>query len=145
MQVAVTPVFLLAGIGALLNVMSARLGRVKDRMRNIQSASFRCKEDREKMVLNKARLKLILRSRCCYGAICFSVGSGLFVCFTIMTLFIEGLYKVDASFFIAFLFMACMTFLIISLIFMVIEVFLATRSIHKKIEDTEIVMSQRLK
>ena len=30
MQTAVTPVFLLAGIGALLNVMTGRLGRIID-------------------------------------------------------------------------------------------------------------------
>ena len=81
MQVAVTPVFLLAGIGALLNVMTSRLGRIKDRMRSIQKASFGLGDGKEKEVLEKARLKLILRSRYCYGAICFSVGSGLFVCF----------------------------------------------------------------
>ena len=31
MQSAVTPVFLLAGIGALMNVMTGRLGRIIDR------------------------------------------------------------------------------------------------------------------
>ena len=37
MQTAVTPVFLLAGIGALLNVMTGRLGRIIDRLRYLQS------------------------------------------------------------------------------------------------------------
>ena len=141
MQVAVTPVFLLAGIGALLNVMTSRLGRIKDRMRVIQKASFQTDIEEDRTVLNIARLKLILRSRYCYGAICFSASSGLFVCFVIIALFIEGLYKLDGSFIVAMLFMTCMIFLIISLVCLVIEVFIATRSIHKKIEDTEAVMS----
>ena len=141
MQVAVTPVFLLAGIGALLNVITARLGRIKDRIRIIQKAFFNTHEENDRRILNNARLKLILRSRFCYASICFSAASGLFVCFVIMTLFLEGLYQKDGSILVVALFVSCMIFLIISLLFLVIEVFIATRSIHKKIEDTERVMS----
>ena len=36
MQAAVSPVFLLAGVGALLNVLSGRLGRIIDRLRFLQ-------------------------------------------------------------------------------------------------------------
>ena len=52
MQIAVTPVFLLAGIGALLNVMTARLGRIKDRMRVLQQALVNV-EEKEEMFLRK--------------------------------------------------------------------------------------------
>ena len=58
-----------------------------------------------------------------------------------MTLFLEGLYQKDGSILVVALFVSCMIFLIISLLSLVIEVFIATRSIHKKIEDTERVMS----
>ena len=37
MQAAVTPVFLLTGVGALVNVMMGRLTRIKDRMRIMQA------------------------------------------------------------------------------------------------------------
>ena len=36
MQSAVTPVFLLTGIGALLSGMTGRLGRITDRLRYLQ-------------------------------------------------------------------------------------------------------------
>ena len=36
MQAAVSPVFLLTGVGALLNVLSGRLGRIIDRLRFLQ-------------------------------------------------------------------------------------------------------------
>ena len=36
MQAAVSPVFLLAGVGALLNVLSGLLGRIIDRLRFLQ-------------------------------------------------------------------------------------------------------------
>ena len=38
MQMAVTPVFLLAGVGLILSVLGVRLGRIKDRMRVLQQA-----------------------------------------------------------------------------------------------------------
>ena len=37
MQAAMTPVFLIVGVGGLLNVMTSRLGRIKDRERLIYS------------------------------------------------------------------------------------------------------------
>ena len=36
MQIAITPVFLLVGIGSLLLTMTNRLGRIKDRVRIAQ-------------------------------------------------------------------------------------------------------------
>ena len=53
MQTAVTPVFLLAGIGALLNVMTGRLGRIIDRLRYLQSYLSRVNvHDQEIILLN---------------------------------------------------------------------------------------------
>jgi hypothetical protein len=141
MQVAVTPVFLLAGIGSLLISMTSRLGRIKDRMRIIQRAHIKLNEPQSRAVLESSRLRLTLRSRFCYGAICLSAISSLLVCCIILTLFIEGLYQLSISDFIAVLFICCMFFLILSLIFFVVEVFLATRSIHKKMDDTESVLA----
>ena len=39
-QLAVAPVFLLAGIAGLLNVLSIRLGRVVDRVRVVETRLF---------------------------------------------------------------------------------------------------------
>jgi hypothetical protein len=38
-QAAIAPVFLLAGIGAFLNVMVGRLARIVDRARDIESST----------------------------------------------------------------------------------------------------------
>jgi uncharacterized membrane protein len=141
MQVAVTPVFLLAGIGSLIISMTSRLGRIKDRMRVLQRAYIELNGAEGNVVLEESRLRLILRSKFCYAAICLSAVSGLFVCCIILTLFIEGLYQLSISSYIAMLFISCMIFLIFALIFFVIEVFIATRSIHKKMDDTESVLA----
>ena len=62
MQSAVTPVFLLAGIGALLSVMTGRLGRITDRLRYLQI--FICKVDSDdKEILLSNRKRLISRAK----------------------------------------------------------------------------------
>ena len=53
MQIAVTPVFLLAGIGALLSVMVIRLGRIKDGMRVLQKELVNI-EGNDRQILKKA-------------------------------------------------------------------------------------------
>ena len=140
MQVAVTPVFLLAGIGSLLVSMTNRLGRIKDRMRVLQRFSLDHKESPENGILERARLKLTFRSRFCYFSISLAVTSGLLVCFVILCMFVQGLYQLEISQSIAILFMLCIIFLIFSLIFLVIEIYLATRTIHKRGEDVETVI-----
>ena len=46
-ELSVAPVFLLAGIGALLNVVTARLGRVVDRARNLEERLYAPRSDDE--------------------------------------------------------------------------------------------------
>ena len=57
-QVAVTPVFLLAAIGSLLISMTNRLGRVKDRMRVLQRAVLYHDEIQKSPIFLKAISKL---------------------------------------------------------------------------------------
>ena len=50
---AVSPVFLLAGVGALLNVMTGRLGRIVDRLRHLQGYIDKANaEDKKTFLLN---------------------------------------------------------------------------------------------
>ena len=51
MQSAVTPVFLLAGIGALMNVMTGRLGRIIDRLRYLQTYLSRVSHKAQEIIL----------------------------------------------------------------------------------------------
>ena len=140
MQIAVTPVFLLAGIGALLSVMGVRLGRIKDRMRVLQQALVNIEGD-DREILKKARIKLTNRSKLIYFSICSCTASALFVCFVIVALFLENLKNIDLSLLIAFLFIFCMLFLIFSLLTFVSEVFFATRSIHRRLVDSESIIA----
>ena len=96
MQSAVSPVFLLAGVGALLNVLSGRLGRIIDRLRFLQSyIDITQGEDREVMLLN--RKQSIFRMRLMYISIFFCTLAGLMVCIVVGALFIGGInnYAID--------------------------------------------------
>lgn len=143
MQSAVTPVFLLAGIGALLNVMTGRLGRIIDRLRYLQSFLVKVSEDdKEIMLLNRKRL--IIRTRLINTSIFFCTLSGLIVCIVIGTLFIGGIYKISLGGFISFAFILCMLCLILSLISLICEILFATRTSRKNILATESIISKYL-
>ena len=144
MQMAVTPVFLLAGVGLILSVLGVRLGRIKDRMRVLQQALVNI-EGEGKEVLEDERNKLTNRSKLIYTSICSCAASALFVCFVIVSLFVGNLYEKDFSLLIAILFITCMVLLIISLIFFVFEVFISTRSIHRRLVDSESVLASKTK
>lgn len=129
-EFAVAPVFLLAGIAGFLNVMSDRLGRITDRVReseeHIQSVTdpqIIERRKREILVLWR-RVKVINR------AIALCVAAGLMVCIVIMALFAGALWVVDLKLPVIALFILAMVFLISALIGFLVEIKLATKSIN---------------
>ena len=54
MQIAVTPVFLLAGIGSILISLTNRLGRIKDRMRVLQRFALDYETSSENQIFERA-------------------------------------------------------------------------------------------
>ena len=110
MQSAVTPVFLLAGIGALLSVMTGRLGRITDRLRYLQI--FICKVDSDdKEILLSNRKRLISRAKFINTSIFFCALSGLIVCIVIGSLFVGGIYQILLDGFISVAFIFILNFL----------------------------------
>ena len=141
MQTAVTPVFLLAGIGALLNVMTGRLGRIIDRLRYLQSFLERVNlEDKEIILMNRTRL--ILRTRFINTSIFFCTLSGLIVCIVIGALFVGGINLITLDSFISIAFILCMLSLILSLIFLICEILFATRTARKNLLATESIIAR---
>ena len=55
-QLATAPVFLLAGLGAFLNVCVSRLARIVDRMRNIEPRILSSRGDEHDRLVDEARL-----------------------------------------------------------------------------------------
>lgn len=133
-QLAVAPVFLLAGIGALMTVVTSRLGRAVDRARILEErlASGVCESDTQcyQKDLGVLDRRMVLSQR----AITLTCLSALLVCILVAALFIGNLLALDADGVIAVLFIAAMAVLIGGLSFFLAEVTIATRMLRVRAE-----------
>jgi len=128
-QLAIAPVFLLAGIGALLNVMTNRLARVVDRWRKVEGFMTELSEDlRQRHVPELAAIdKRMIRIN---RAVTLSALSALLICLVIVTLFAGQLLRTDVSNLVAVLFVASMGVLIAALVYFLSEISIATRTLR---------------
>ena len=136
-QIAVAPVFLLAGISALLGVMTNRLARVIDRSRILQRGMKQVSDTDSIRQIDREMAKLLKRGQLINYAIALATGSALSVCLVIMTLFLGGMVGGNFSTAIAVLFILCMGMLIIALVLFITEVFIATHSMRHGLIRTE--------
>ena len=109
-QLAVAPVFLLTGIGAILSVLTGRLGRLVDRFRALS-------ESNEVLLPKYAReLNILsLRARWVHWAITLCTASALFIAIVIGALFMGAVVDINPSRIVSILFIVAMTSLIIGL------------------------------
>jgi hypothetical protein len=128
-QLAVAPVFLLTGIGAILAVMTNRLGRVIDRARVLEQ---RLEEaSAESLSTLRADLTLLSRRAKLNGrAITLCTTTALLVCSVISTLFLSAFLRFDASIPVALLFIAAMMCFFLGLLCFLREIYLATMSLR---------------
>jgi Protein of unknown function (DUF2721) len=128
-QLAVAPVFLLTGIGAILAVMTNRLGRIIDRARVLEekldgaSSKLLATLRADLMVLSR-RAKLIGR------AITLCTTTALLVCTVIAVLFLSAFLRFDATIPVALLFVAAMSTFFLGLLWFLREIYVATVSLR---------------
>src|SRR4030095_16118707 len=126
-RLAVTPIFLLAGVGITVNILIARLGRIVDRARVLegqqQAADARPAVETELRVLSR-------RARLIYQAIALSIGCALSLCLTVTTLFVGSLLRLQLSTVIVLLFVTAMLSLIGALLTFFREIILATHHLR---------------
>jgi hypothetical protein len=134
-QLAVAPVFLLTGVGTILNVMTSRLSRIIDRFRVLESFTPNANEARlsqEEIISQQDEMKVLAhRERVIYWAISQCTLCALLICVVIATLFIGSVMGVQLTSVIAFLFIAAMLALIGGLLSLLREIYIATGSIHR--------------
>lgn len=93
-QLALAPVFVLVAIGNIMNLLSARLGRVVDRSRTLQERYARTEGAEHDMIVREIRL--VDRRIALIGkAILLMVLSGLSIGLTVALLFLEELAAID--------------------------------------------------
>ncbi|MGR9087248.1 MAG: DUF2721 domain-containing protein [Gammaproteobacteria bacterium] len=120
-QLAVAPVFLLTGIGAILGVLTNRLGRVVDRFRFLNTL-----EGTDRDLHRNEMCTLSKRARWNHWAITSCTVSALCICLSIAVLFVGVELRVDPSGAVSLLFVAAMLALIGGLLCFLREIALAT-------------------
>ena len=129
-QLAVAPVFLLAGVGSLLGVLTSRLARVIDRFHALEQ-SLVAESSPESMELAQAtKVSLARRARLIHWAITLCTVCDLLVCLVIAALFVGAELQVALPSTIAGLFIAAMLALIAGLVCFLREIALSTSVIE---------------
>jgi drug/metabolite transporter (DMT)-like permease len=135
-QLSVAPVFLLAGIGAILNVMAGRLGRVVDRARMLEQLHPKSTGPEHDRHVWELRL-LDRRIAVINAAIFVIVMSAIAVCLLVALLFVAELTHLEIGNAVAIVFVLSMALLILSLALFLFEIRLALRSIRIREELLE--------
>ena len=128
-QLAVAPVFLLTGLGALLSVMTNRLARVIDRARLVEGM-WSALDEAGRTGTRRELETLARRAHLASWAINFCTFSGLLVCGVIGTLFLDVLLGTNLKWLVSVLFIASMLAVIGGLVSFLREVYLATHTLR---------------
>jgi hypothetical protein len=125
-QLSVAPVFLLTGISGLLNIFTGRLSRIIDRVRVLQQAQDRVEPSQaasleQALTVQRRRTFLINRAILCTGI------TALLVAAVVAVLFISAVAALDLAVIVVPVFVLAMAFLILGLVFFLLEVQLAIR------------------
>ena len=128
-QLAVAPVFLLAGIAGMINVLAHRLARVVDRSRQLEAEPPDDHEVVRRLFFEELAI-LDRRMRVVNWSLSCCTAGALFVCVVVAILFVAGLANFAFAKPIALLFILAMLLLIVGLILFLYEVRLATRALR---------------
>ena len=127
-QLAVAPVFMLAGIGSFLNVMTGRLGRVVDRARFLALQHERDEGNRQER-MGELRV-LDNRIRLASIAIWLCAASAIMICLVVAGLFIADMARLGFARTMAVGFVLAMLLLVAGLLVFLVEVRVAFRAIR---------------
>lgn len=126
-DLAVAPVFLLAGIAGTLNVLSMRMSRIIDRGRVLNDKYIEPNTP-EYVEVDKEQRLLARRARLINRAMALCTMSSLFVCLVIVVLFLDAVLTLRQERVIASLFIVALLSLISALILFLREVGMSLRA-----------------
>jgi hypothetical protein len=133
-QLAITPVFLLTAIGAMLGVVTTRLGRAIDRARALEAEYPRSDDEatRARVVTELATLdrRIVLAHR----AVSLCAAAALATCFLIAALFAAETVPSRAARVVPPLFVVVMALLAAGVAAFLLEVRIATRNVRVRAE-----------
>lgn len=141
-QLAVTPVFLLLGIGTMLAVMTNRLARIVDRARVLQRHVAASGSAPVPSLVHESAT-LSRRGRLISLSIALLTAAALLISAIIAMLFAGTLFAWDASRPVALLFIGAMLAVFLGLVLFLREVFLATTGLRLGLEHVDAADSAR--
>ena len=127
-QLSVAPVFLLSGIGAILAVMTSRLGRIIDRARVLEDRLENAAPE-QAAAIEADLATLTYRAKLVGPAITLCTATALLVCTVIAVLFLSAVLGFDSSVPVALLFVAAMLAFFLGLLWFLREIFVATSNL----------------
>jgi hypothetical protein len=128
-QLAVAPVFLLAGIGAFLNVCAARLARIVDRARQLEPQLLAARGAEHERLQGELRI-LDRRVELVSRAIYLSVLSAVLTCAVVVLLFAGSLLRAEFGTSIALLFIVTMIAIGLGFAVFLLETRIASRAVR---------------
>ena len=128
-QLAVAPVFLLAGVGAFLNVCAMRLARIVDRARRLEPDLLASRGPEHDRLQSEMRV-LDRRIAIVNWAIFASVLSAVLICLVVVLLFAAGLTGAHFGTAIALLFISSMVAIGMGFAIFLVETRIASRSVR---------------
>lgn len=135
-QLAVAPIFLLAGIGAFLNVCAGRLARIIDRAREIEPRVLASRGQEHDRWLGEIRV-LDRRMALVSQAIFFSVLAAVLTCLVVFLLFTAALTNNQFGTAVALLFMGSMVAIGLGFAIFLFETRLGSRSVRIRTDILE--------
>lgn len=135
-QAAIAPVFLLAGIGAILNVLAGRMSRIVDRVRSLEALHPRSTGPEHDRHVWELRI-LDRRISVINAALGLCVMSAVAVCLVVALLFVARIVDLHIGTTVAVLFILAMLMLTAGLILFLIEVRISLKAIHVRAELLE--------
>jgi hypothetical protein len=126
-QLSLSPIFLLLGIGTMLGVFTTRLGRIVDRARKLQELS--ASERSTPAVIRESKV-LTWQGRTISRAITSLTIAALLVSIVVAILFTAAFFELDASSLVAVLFVVTMGFVFAGLVLFLREVLLGTSTLR---------------
>jgi Protein of unknown function (DUF2721) len=136
-QAAIAPVFLLAGIGAFLNVMVGRLARIVDRARQIEQLHPRSTGPEHDRHVSELRL-IDRRISVINNAIFLCVTSALAICVVVALLFVSRLADLHVGALVAIAFILSMGLLMAGLVYFLVEVRMSRSAVNVRKELLEL-------
>ena len=135
-QLAVAPVFLLAGVAGFLNMLTGRLARVVDRARRVADGFTPVDHPEHAGQVWELRL-LDRRISHINSAILLCTASAIAICLVVAGLFIAALGQFNVGQTMAFAFIIAMGLLVVGLCYFLFEVRIAIASLRVPIELLE--------